>query len=484
MSPPVHPAVPAPGRLLSAVLLLLAVLVLLFSSAVSLHTADRLADSIASVSHTQRVLEQINRLWGVLGDRDSQLLRYLLIGREQNLESFRQALREMERATGELDRLMADSPDQRRRLSELGRLHGDRIRRAMVLIDLKQRAARGDAAAADALERELENFRGASNADAMRDVLDCMAEREKALLAERSRERAQMIQRNRATVLGANGLALAAGAAAYLAIRRWRRREDEAQRARIEAEEARRSSREQARLLAEIERARDRLQWLARERQFGLERVAHDLRGHFGNVLFSTHLLAEGPGAEAQARLVSTIRASAQGGLLFLQAVLEQARDGLDERALEPLAPAPLVQAAMAAHAGHAAAKGMRVQARLDEALRLRGHAVAFVHVLDNLLSNALKYAPAGSVIELELEAGPDRGLLRVLDHGPGIPAAEQSSLFRRFAPLSPQATGGEPVTGLGLSLARQHARSQGGELRYEDRSGGGACFVLEWPLA
>jgi signal transduction histidine kinase len=54
--------------------------------------------------------------------------------------------------------------------------------------------------------------------------------------------------------------------------------------------------------------------------------------------------------------------------------------------------------------------------------------------------------------------------------------------LFRKFAPLSSQPTGGETSTGLGLSLAKQKARAMGGDLWYDPRPGGGACFTLELP--
>jgi signal transduction histidine kinase len=95
-----------------------------------------------------------------------------------------------------------------------------------------------------------------------------------------------------------------------------------------------------------------------------------------------------------------------------------------------------------------------------------------------------VKYGPAGSTVDLVLAERSGRASLEVLDRGPGVPATEQPFLFRRFTPLSTRPSGGEPTTGLGLALARQRARAQGAELRYEDRPGGGACFRVEWPLA
>ena len=464
---------PAPARRLYFGLLLLsllAVTVVLGSSVMSLRTTDRLAESVASVSHTQRVLEQINRSWGVLGDRDSQVLRYLLTGNDRNLVAFQQTLLEMERASDQLELLVGDNPSQRALLEQLDTLHDERIRRANELIELKQHALAGDADAQAAFDRQLDQSPGTGNAEAMRELLERMAGAEKTLLAERSLQRTQMIRQNRNTVLVANGLALVAGMAVLLALRRLRRRADEAGR-------AQRADSVKSAMLATQ-------QQLARERQLGLDLIAHDLRQHFGNILFGLDLLRSADSAEDRERLARTARGAANAGLLFLEAVLEQSAGEARGEAPGPVAVAPLVQDATAAHAHQADAKQMRFELRLDPALRVRVQPSVVGHVLANLVSNAVKYAPAGSVIELELSRHETRAQLRVMDRGPGVPVDDQPALFRRFAPLSPRPSGGESATGLGLALARQRTRAQGGELRYEDRAGGGACFVLEWPLA
>ena len=451
-------------------LALLAVAVVLGGSALSLRTTSRLTDSIASVSHTQLVLEQINRFWGVLGDRDSQVLRYLLTGNDRNLEAFQQTLLEMERASDQLELLVGDDPSQKALLDQLDALHDERIRRANELIELKQQALAGEPDAQAALDREFDQSPGTGNAEAMRELLERMAGAQKALLAERSLQRTQMIQQNRSTVLVANGLALAAGIAVLLVLRRLRRRAKE-------ADHAQRVDREKSVMLATQ-------QQIARERQMGLDLIAHDLRQHFGNILFGLDLLKSADSLEDRERLTRTARGAANSGLLFLEAVLEQSAGEARGEVQGPVAFAPLVEDATAAHAHQSEAKQMCFELRLDPALKVRVQPSVVGHVLANLVSNAVKYAPEGSVIELELAQREARAQLRVMDRGPGVPLDEQPALFRRFAPLSPRPSGGESATGLGLALARQRARAQGGELRYEDRDGGGACFVLEWPLA
>ena len=228
--------------------------------------------------------------------------------------------------------------------------------------------------------------------------------------------------------------------------------------------------------------ARDHVQRLAQERQESLELIAHDLRNHFTNVLFSADMLASRQPDEAGGKLVESIRSAADTGLLFLQAVLDQAAGEARGEAVEPLPAAQVVQEAVDAHADHAQGKGMRLDLQLEPGLLVRGQRMALGHVLQNLVSNAVKYAPPGSVVTVKAVTRGERARFLVIDQGPGIPEAEQGELFRRFAKLSSHPTGGESSTGLGLSLAKQKARAMGGDLWYDPAPSGGACFTLEMP--
>ena len=228
--------------------------------------------------------------------------------------------------------------------------------------------------------------------------------------------------------------------------------------------------------------ARDQMQQLAQERQESLELIAHDLRNHFTNVIFSADMLANRSDAQGVVKLVESIRSAADTGLLFLQAVLDQAAGEARGEAVEPLPAAQVVQEVVDEFAERAQAKDMRLDLQLESGLLVRGQRLAMGHVLQNLVSNAVKYAPAGSVVTVKALAHKDRVRVLVIDQGPGIPEAEQGDLFRRFAKLSSQPTGGETSTGLGLSLAKQKARAMGGDLWYDPAPSGGACFTLELP--
>jgi len=113
---------------------------------------------------------------------------------------------------------------------------------------------------------------------------------------------------------------------------------------------------------------------------------------------------------------------------------------------------------------------------------RVRTEPRAASGILDNFVSNALKYAPPSTIVTLRAEWL--RGALRlcVIDQGPGIPPEEEQFLFGRFTPLSPRPTANEPSTGLGLYIARVQAERIGARVGYEPNPAGGSIFFLALP--
>ena len=113
---------------------------------------------------------------------------------------------------------------------------------------------------------------------------------------------------------------------------------------------------------------------------------------------------------------------------------------------------------------------------------RVRGDGERLRQLLDNLISNAIKYSPEGG--EIVVAARPENGAVqvRVTDAGPGIAAEHQGLIFEKFG----RATGREakPGTGLGLFISRAFAEAHGGSLEVESSPGRGATFTLTLPLS
>ncbi len=120
-----------------------------------------------------------------------------------------------------------------------------------------------------------------------------------------------------------------------------------------------------------------------------------------------------------------------------------------------------------------------QVALELDDSLRPSLDPVRIRQVVTNLLSNAARYTPPGSPLEVTLRRAGETAELAVRDHGPGIPAEEAERLFERHARLTP----GGPGSGLGLYVLRELARAHGGDLVAEAPEGAGALLVLRLPL-
>ena len=106
----------------------------------------------------------------------------------------------------------------------------------------------------------------------------------------------------------------------------------------------------------------------------------------------------------------------------------------------------------------------------------------ALGQVLDNLISNALKFSPPGKQIFVSVRPAGKYAECVVRDEGPGFTAEDKTRMFRRYGRLSARPTGGEPSTGLGLSIVRKLVRAMNGEMFCESHQGQGATFTIRLP--
>ena len=111
----------------------------------------------------------------------------------------------------------------------------------------------------------------------------------------------------------------------------------------------------------------------------------------------------------------------------------------------------------------------------------VRGDAERLRQLVDNLISNAIKYSDAGGEVMVEAEAENGHVTVRVRDHGPGILPEHHDHIFEKFGRAAGSA---KPGTGLGLFLSRSFAEAHGGTLAVESRPGQGSTFTLTLPLA
>jgi len=122
--------------------------------------------------------------------------------------------------------------------------------------------------------------------------------------------------------------------------------------------------------------------------------------------------------------------------------------------------------------------RGITVEIRHDETIRVRGDRGRLVQVLGNLLSNAIKFSPVGGRVRLGASRDGDSAVFEVADHGAGISPSDQQHLFDRYWQARSSDRRG---VGLGLAIARGIVDAHGGRLWVESEVGRGSrfCFAL-----
>jgi signal transduction histidine kinase len=101
---------------------------------------------------------------------------------------------------------------------------------------------------------------------------------------------------------------------------------------------------------------------------------------------------------------------------------------------------------------------------------------------LDNLISNTIKFSPPDKQIFISIRPADKYAECVIRDEGPGFTDEDKNRMFRRYGRLSARPTGGEPSTGLGLSIVRKLVLAMNGEVLCESNLGQGAAFTIRLP--
>lgn len=115
--------------------------------------------------------------------------------------------------------------------------------------------------------------------------------------------------------------------------------------------------------------------------------------------------------------------------------------------------------------------------------VRLMGDREKLRVMVDNLISNAIKYSPDGSDLSVSLIADRKYAIIKVTDAGPGIPDEEKERVFEAFYQGAPANKGAVRGTGLGLSIAREYAQAHGGNITVLKSASKGASLRVVLPL-
>ncbi|MGH8462184.1 MAG: ATP-binding protein [Stenotrophobium sp.] len=242
----------------------------------------------------------------------------------------------------------------------------------------------------------------------------------------------------------------------------------------------------------ELRRLGERLDWLRRrlalldaDKDRFLRHVSHELKTPLASLLEGAALLNEGSLGrltDDQAEAVQILAESAHEleGLIENLLTYAEWRRGYRQMELEWFDIAGLIEEVVQAHRLPMSARGLSVELDLD-CSRLFGQRAQLRSALDNLFTNALKHAPAGSVIEICAGAEDGSCELSVRDQGRGVPDDEKKRIFEPFVRGTEAEERGIRGAGVGLSIVDETAHAHGGAALVEDALPG-ARFKLVWP--
>lgn len=234
----------------------------------------------------------------------------------------------------------------------------------------------------------------------------------------------------------------------------------------------------------ELETLNAQLTRTAGERDSLLRLIGHDLRTHIGGMVGLGELIGEELPVCAARETAAHLVSIGESTLELLQEIMEHGSalngafaepDDFDLVAglrevrirLEPLF----------------AAKHQPFAVELpDGPVMVRSNRSGLNRIVENLLTNAVKFSPERATTTLRLAERNGQWEIAVIDRGQGIPPAELPRLFQPEQRLSVKPTAGEPTTGIGLLLANDLARIIGVSLVHEPTPGGGATFIVRFP--
>ena len=216
--------------------------------------------------------------------------------------------------------------------------------------------------------------------------------------------------------------------------------------------------------------------------------VSHELRTPLTSIQGSLGLVAGGAMGslpDGAKRLVDIANSNCQRLTRLINDILdiEKIEQGHMEFDLKPQALMPLLRQAVEANRGYGLPRGVTLKLiELEPDLEIEIDADRFIQVVNNLVSNAIKYSPEGGRVEVGARAQAAGVRIHISDHGDGIPEAFRERLFARFTQADSSDRRAKGGTGLGLSIAKAIIERFGGQIGFETAEGQGTTFYFDLP--
>lgn len=237
--------------------------------------------------------------------------------------------------------------------------------------------------------------------------------------------------------------------------------------------------------LAELGSSNERLVHLNNEKNEFLGIAAHDLKNPLTVIMGSAELLKQAEEPARIEKLTGVIASAAKRMRDLINNLLDAnaIEQGRFTSLREPCNMRALLEESVQHNQPAATRKEIAFRIGTSEGLWAKGDRAAILQILDNLISNALKYSPPNTTVHLHTLPEAENVLLKIRDEGPGISEEDQKKLFQKFSRLSARPTAGESSTGLGLSIVKRLAEAMCGSIHCHSEAGSGATFTLRLPV-
>lgn len=216
--------------------------------------------------------------------------------------------------------------------------------------------------------------------------------------------------------------------------------------------------------------------------------AAHDLRGPLSGIISASQMLDRAVAKpERLPYLIDTIRSSATHMLAMINSMLDVATIERGDFELEkrPNCLSTIVQDCLRFWTFRAEEKGISINSQLSPLPASAMDGAKIRQVCDNMISNALKYSPPNTQVDVKCHANENMLVMEVIDSGSGIKAEQIQHLFKPFSRVGTKTTGGEGSIGLGLAICKTIMEKHGGNIEYAPREDGqsGSVFRITIPV-
>ncbi|MFK7952626.1 MAG: ATP-binding protein [Ekhidna sp.] len=236
-----------------------------------------------------------------------------------------------------------------------------------------------------------------------------------------------------------------------------------------------------------INKKNDDLKLLNTEKNNLIRIVAHDLKNPLANIINSAQLMHSFKDQNDQQKpFLEIIETSADRLMGMISKILnvEAIEKGLSNLELSEVDLSEILYSVLDHFETQANNKQIAIKSKVKNKIQVLAEPTYMYQVIENLISNAIKFSPKGSDIHIYLQTNNNAATIEVKDEGPGISENDQKLMFKMFQKLSAKPTGNESSTGVGLSIVKKYVDAMNGKIWLSSKLGNGTSFYLQFNLS